>query len=159
MDWPHFPFLLLYFTVFMEQLTTLSSEPGDQDSAAKSLAVLKAKQVEEMGAREKAQVETETLAYAVEDLKKIADRFATQILALEDKVKHLDNKVLDMLNEVHAKELSLERVTKANEDYKSQNARLTKMLESKLPLYLSSELCFLLQCIVFITNPASTHRI
>jgi hypothetical protein len=112
-----------------------------------------------MAAREKAQVETETLAYAVEDLKKIADRFAIQILALEDKVKHLDNKVLDMLNEVHAKELSLERVTKANEDYKSQNARLTKMLESKLPLYLSSELCFLLQCIVFITNPASTHRI
>jgi chromosome segregation ATPase len=29
MDWPRFPFLLLYFTVFMEQLTTLGGEPGD----------------------------------------------------------------------------------------------------------------------------------
>jgi hypothetical protein len=50
----------------------------------------------------------------------------TNIEALE---MDLDDKVLDMLTEAHAKELSLERVTKANEDYKSQNARLTKKLE------------------------------
>jgi hypothetical protein len=44
----------------------------------------------------------------------------------------LEEKVLDRLNELHTKELSLEQTTKANEDYKSQNARLTKKLESKL---------------------------
>jgi hypothetical protein len=32
----------------------------------------------------------------------------------------LDNKVLDMLNDSCAKELSLRRVTKSNDDYKSQ---------------------------------------
>jgi cell shape-determining protein MreC len=36
------------------------------------------------------------------------------------------------LTELRTKELSLEQTTKANEDYKSQNARLTKKLESKL---------------------------
>jgi hypothetical protein len=46
----------------------------------------------------------------------------TQVPTLEEKVKHLDNKVLDGLIELHAKELSLEQITIANEDYKSQNA-------------------------------------
>jgi hypothetical protein len=36
--------------------------------------------------------------------------------------------VLDGLNELRAGELSLEQTTKANEDYKSQNAHLTKKL-------------------------------
>jgi hypothetical protein len=48
--------------------------------------------------------------------------FAAQIPALEEKVPHLDNKVIETLNDAHAKELSLERVTKLNEDFKSQNA-------------------------------------
>jgi hypothetical protein len=47
-------------------------------------------------------------------------------------VPELEEKVLDGLIELCAKELSLERTSKANEDYKSQNARLTKKLESKL---------------------------
>jgi hypothetical protein len=59
-------------------------------------------------------------------LKKTVDRFTAQISALEERVKHLDNKVIDTLSDAHAKELSLERVTKSNEDYKSQNAWLTK---------------------------------
>jgi hypothetical protein len=58
----------------------------------------------------------------VEDLKISANRFTTQIPAVEEKVKHLDNKVLNGLNELQAKELSLERTTKANDDYKSQSA-------------------------------------
>jgi hypothetical protein len=62
---------------------------------------------------------------AVGDLKKMADKLATQIPALEEKV-------LDGLNKLHAKELSLERTTIANEVYKSQNAQLTKKLEGKL---------------------------
>jgi hypothetical protein len=49
----------------------------------------------------------------------MAGRFAAQIPVLEDKVNHLDNKVLDTLTEAYAKELNLERVTKANGDYKS----------------------------------------
>jgi hypothetical protein len=69
----------------------------------------------------------------VGDLKILADRFATQILILEEKVKHLDNKVLDGLNEIRARELCLEHTTKVNDYYKSENAQLTSKLESKLP--------------------------
>jgi hypothetical protein len=50
---------------------------------------------------------------------------------LEDKVKHLENKVVDGLNEVKARELCLEYTTQANEDYKKRNAQLIKKLESK----------------------------
>jgi hypothetical protein len=39
---------------------------------------------------------------AVKDLKICADRFAAQISTLEDKVKHLEDKVVDGLNEVRA---------------------------------------------------------
>jgi hypothetical protein len=46
-------------------------------------------------------------------------------------VTKLEQKVLDGVTELRAKELSLERITKANEDYKSQNVRLTTKLESK----------------------------
>jgi chromosome segregation ATPase len=108
-------------SAFMEQLTILSVEPRDQDSAAKSLTTLKSELEEEKAAQEKAQVEVETLAWVVDDLKKSADRFATQIPILEEKVKHLDNKVLDMLNDACANEVSLEQITKGNEDYKNQN--------------------------------------
>jgi predicted nucleic acid-binding Zn-ribbon protein len=74
----------------------------------------------------------------VKDLKKMADRFAAQISDLEEKMKHLDNKFLDGLTEFHAKESNLERTTKANEDYKSKNNRLTKKLESKSPISFAS---------------------
>jgi hypothetical protein len=45
-------------------------------------------------------------------LKKTAKKFTAQVTELEQKV-------MDMLSELRAKELSLERTTKANEDYKS----------------------------------------
>jgi septal ring factor EnvC (AmiA/AmiB activator) len=80
-----------------------------------------------------AQAEAETLSRTIKDLKDSTDKFVAQIPALEEKVKHLDNKVIDTVNDARAKELSLERVTKSNEDYKSQNAQLTRKLESKLP--------------------------
>jgi hypothetical protein len=60
----------------MEQLMTLGVESRDQNSAAKSLTALKVELVEERATRVKAQAETNTLAHVVEDLKKIADRFA-----------------------------------------------------------------------------------
>jgi uncharacterized coiled-coil protein SlyX len=53
-------------------------------------------------------VEVETLAEAIEDLKKTTSRFAAQVPTLEEKVKHLDNKVIDSLTEPYTKELSLE---------------------------------------------------
>jgi chorismate mutase len=67
----------------------------------------------------------ETLGRAVGDLKKTADKFFAQVPALEEKI-------LDGLKEFRDKELSLERSTKAKEDYMSQNASQTKKLKSKL---------------------------
>jgi chromosome segregation ATPase len=102
----------------MEQLKALGVKP--RDPTTKSLAALMTKLAEANDARDKAQAEAETLVLVVEDLKKSSNRFAARISALDEKVKHLDNKVLDMLNDACAKELSLRRVTKSNDDYKSQ---------------------------------------
>jgi hypothetical protein len=71
------------------------------------------------------------LTQAVKDRKISTDRFSAQIPTLEDKVKHIENKVVDGLSEVRARELCLERTTWANDDYKKQNAQLAKKLESK----------------------------
>jgi hypothetical protein len=87
---------------------TLDVELGDQDSATKSLAAQKSELAKEKAAREKAQVEAKTLARAVDDLWKMTNRFTTQVPALEEKVKHMDNKVLDGLTELRTKELDLE---------------------------------------------------
>jgi hypothetical protein len=38
----------------------------------------------------------------------MTNRFTTQVPALEEKVKHMDNKVLDGLTELRTKELDLE---------------------------------------------------
>jgi hypothetical protein len=65
------------------------------------------------------------------DLKIYANRFASQIPTLEDKVKHLENKVVDGLNEVRARGLCLEGTTQANDDSQKQIAQLAKKLESK----------------------------
>jgi chromosome segregation ATPase len=107
----------------MEQLTTLDVDPRDKDSAERYLASLKSELADEKAAQKEAKDEVQTLARACADLKKMIDKFTAQVTELEQKV-------LDGLTELHAKELSLERTTKANEDYKSQNA--TKKLESKL---------------------------
>jgi hypothetical protein len=73
------------------------------------------------------------LTRAVKDLKISTDKFATQIPTLEDKVKDLENMVVDGLNEVRAQDLCLEHTTGANNDYKKQNAQLTKKLEIMFP--------------------------
>jgi hypothetical protein len=80
-----------------------------------------------------AHVEVDTLTRAVKDLKISADKFITEVPILEEKVKHLDYKVIVGLNEIRAKELDLERTAKANNDYKKQNTQLTRKLESKFP--------------------------
>jgi hypothetical protein len=105
--------------------------PGDPDSPSKAFADLKADLDEEKDARLAGQVEIDVLTRVVKDPKICADRFATQIPTLEDKVKHLENKVMDGLNEVRAQELYLDRTTQANDNYKKQISQLTKKLESK----------------------------
>jgi hypothetical protein len=91
--------------------------PGDLDSATKAFANLKTKLNNEKAAQKVAQIEVDTLSRAVKDLKILADKFVVQIPTLEDKVKHLENKVVDGINEVMARELYLECITQANEDY------------------------------------------
>jgi hypothetical protein len=88
----------------------------------KNLCDLKVEQDKEKVAWEMNQIEVDTLTWAVKDLKITTDRFASQILTLEDNIKHLESKVVDGLNEVRAKELSLECTTMVSEDYKKKNA-------------------------------------
>jgi chromosome segregation ATPase len=109
----------------------LSIVPSDPDSAAKAFVDLKKELDKEKATRITAQIEIDVLTQAVKDLKISAHRFAARIPTLKDKVKHLENKVVDGLNEVRARELCLEHTTRANDDYKKQNAQLTKKLESK----------------------------
>jgi hypothetical protein len=85
--------------------------PSDPDSATKAFADLKTDLDNEKAAQKAAQIEVDTLARAVKNLKILGDKFATQIPTLEDKVKYLKNKVVDGLNEVRAQELCLERTT------------------------------------------------
>jgi hypothetical protein len=102
--------------------------PDDPDSATKAFADLRAGLDKERGTRIVGQVKIDVLTQAVKDLKISADRFTAQIPTLLDKVKRLKNKVADGLNEVRAWELCLECTTRANVDYKKQNAQLTKKL-------------------------------
>jgi hypothetical protein len=53
----------------------------------------------------------------------------SQIPTLEDKVKHLEDKVVEGLKEVRACELCLERTTQANDNYQKEVAQLTKKRE------------------------------
>jgi hypothetical protein len=76
--------------------------PSNLNLAAKALADLKVDLDREKAARLTTQIEVDVLSWAVKDLKISNDKFATQIPTLEDKVRHLENKVVDGLNEVQA---------------------------------------------------------
>jgi hypothetical protein len=102
---------------YKDQLVALGGTPGALDTETKAFAVLKADLDEEKVVWITAQVEADILSWAVWDLKISADRFATQFPTLEDKVKHLENKVVDGLNEIQARDLCLECTTRANDDY------------------------------------------
>jgi chromosome segregation ATPase len=119
------------FAEYKDQHVALGIVPGDLDSAAKAFADLKADLDEEKTAQFAVQVEVYLLTRVVRDLKISADRFANEIPTLEDKVKHLENKVVDGLNQVRARELCLERTTRTNDDFHKQIYQLTKKLESK----------------------------
>jgi hypothetical protein len=103
---------------YKDQLMALGVIPGAPGSEAKAFADLKADLDEEKATWVVAQIEADVLSRVVRDLKVFADRFATQIPTLEDKVKHLEDKVM-------------EGTTQANNDYQKEVAQLTKKLESK----------------------------
>jgi chromosome segregation ATPase len=130
--------------------------PHNLDSVTIAFAALNANLDEEKAAQLTADIEIDVLTQAIKDMKISADRFVTRIPTLEDKVKHLENKVVDMLNEVRARELYLERTTQANDDYQKQVSKLTKKLESK------SFGCFqraLLSLNHLLTDPTLAHII
>jgi archaellum component FlaC len=89
----------------MDQLMALGIVPGDPDSVTKAFADLKTELDNEKAARKEAQFEVDTLARAVKDMKILADNFAAQIPTFEDKVKYLEDKVVDGINEVKTWEL------------------------------------------------------
>jgi predicted nucleic acid-binding Zn-ribbon protein len=91
--------------------------PGELDSAIKSVANLKTELDKEKAARKATQIEVDTLTRVVKDLKISTDKFAAQIPTLEDKVKHLENKVVDGLNKVKSP-FYFEHTTRANDNYK-----------------------------------------
>jgi hypothetical protein len=111
---------------------TLGVVPGDLDSVTKAFADLRA-ELEEKAAQEIAQTEVDTLTRVVKDLRISTDRFTIQIPTLEEKVKHLENMVVDGLNEVGARELCLERTTITNHNYKKEKVQLIRKQESKFP--------------------------
>jgi hypothetical protein len=97
LDWS-----LFWLAEYKDQLMALGVIPGAPGSEAKAFANLKVDLDKEKAARVTTQIEADVLSRAVWDLKISADRFATQIPTLEDKVKHLEEKVVAWLNEVIA---------------------------------------------------------
>jgi hypothetical protein len=116
---------------YKDRLMALGVIPGAPGSEANSFTNLKVDLDEEKVPRVAAQVEADVLSRVAQDMKISADRFATQIPTLEDKVKHLEYKLVEGLKEVRAQELCLECTTWANDDYQKEVAQLTKKLESK----------------------------
>jgi hypothetical protein len=104
---------------------------GDPDLGTNAFANLKTKLDNEKATQKEAQIDVDTPAQVVKDLKISANKFIAEIPTLEDKVIYIENQVVDGLNEVRARELYLECTTHANNDYKKQNAQLTNKLESK----------------------------
>jgi chromosome segregation ATPase len=102
--------------------------PGESDSATTAFADLKIELDKEKAVRKAAQIEVDTLSRVVRDLKTSAEKFAAQIPTLEDKVEHLENKVVDGLNEVRAQELCLERTTWANDDYNQKTRKYVPLV-------------------------------
>jgi DNA-directed RNA polymerase specialized sigma54-like protein len=99
---------LLQAPLHEEQIMALGIVPDDLDSATKDFADPKVELEKEKAAREMTQDEDDMLTWGVKDIKIFVDKFAAQVPILEEKVKHIENKVIDGLNEVRAKELNLD---------------------------------------------------
>jgi hypothetical protein len=112
LDWSWF-----CLTEYKDQLMALGVIPGALGLEAKAFTDLKADLDGEKAAQVTAHIGADVLSRVVWDLKISADWFTTQISTLEDKVKHLEDKVVEGFNEVRAQELCLEHTTRANDDY------------------------------------------
>jgi peptidoglycan hydrolase CwlO-like protein len=123
--------LSFFAAALLDQLAALNVEPGDQDSAAKSLANLKNELAKKRLAQEKAQADVESLSRVVEDIKKTADQLVAHIPSLETQVKNLNDKIADLNTVLQTRELILEQTTTTKDDFQCQNTRLTKKLEGK----------------------------
>jgi septal ring factor EnvC (AmiA/AmiB activator) len=107
---------------------------------------------EEKLAREKAQIDVETLTRAVEEMKKTTNQLTAQVPSLETQVKNLNDKITYLHIELRARELNLERTNAAKHDFQRQSTRLTNKLEGKYSSFLY-HLSLMLS--LFITDP--TH--
>jgi phage-related tail protein len=143
------------FAEYKDQFLALGVIPSAPGYEAKALADLKADLDEEKAAWLATQVEADVLSRAVNDLKVSTDRFASQIPTLEVMVKHLEDKVVEGLKEVRARELCLECTTHAKENYQKEVAHLTKKMESKFLDWVKTSIILGLLLIV----PTSTRRI
>jgi hypothetical protein len=76
--------------------------PDALDLATNAIAKLKVGLDKEKVARFEAQIEAGVLTRAVKDLKISTDRYASQIPTPEDKINHLEGKVVDGLKVVRA---------------------------------------------------------
>jgi CO dehydrogenase/acetyl-CoA synthase delta subunit len=112
--------IITSYAEYKDQLLALGVIPGAPGSETQALASLKADLDIEKDARVAAQVEADVLSWAVRDRKVSANKFATQIPILEDKDKHLEDKVMEGLKEVRARELCLEHTTQANDNYQKE---------------------------------------
>jgi peptidoglycan hydrolase CwlO-like protein len=115
----YYPELTLFFSTvaLKEWLAALGVDPDDQDSAVESLTTLKNELAREKLAWEKAQADTDTLSWAVEELKNSTDQLVAQIPSLETQVKNMNDKVAKLNIELRARELSLQRTTAAKDDF------------------------------------------
>jgi hypothetical protein len=113
---------MIYFAEYKDQLMALGIIPSAPGSEEKAFADLKVYLDEEKATRVVAQDGADILSRAVRNLKVSTNRFASQIPTLEDKIKHLEDKVVEGLKEARARELCLEHTTQANDDYQKEVA-------------------------------------
>jgi hypothetical protein len=108
---------LTSFVAYKDQLLDLGVTPGAPGSEAMTLANPKAAPDEEETTRVMAQVQADVLSRALHDRKVSANRFASKIPTLEDRVKNLEDKVVEGLKELRARLLYLEPTTLINDNY------------------------------------------
>jgi septal ring factor EnvC (AmiA/AmiB activator) len=72
----------------------------------------------------------------VEEMKKTTDQLAAQVPSLETQVKNMKDKIVDLHIELRVRELNLERMTAAKDEFKRKSTRLTNKLEGKYSSFL-----------------------
>jgi uncharacterized protein (DUF3084 family) len=123
----------LYLVAAVEQHVALGVKHGDQELVVDSIAALKTELANEKQAWEKAQMDAETLSRAVEELKKMTDQLSAYVPSVEAQVKSMNGTIADLNTKLRTRELSLERINAAKDDFPCQSKWLTKKLEGTCP--------------------------